>query len=110
MSVQPSAIPHAAELAALSAAAEQAARLLKMLSSEQRLLMLCRMAEGEATVGQLADGVGLAQSAASQHLGKLRALGIVGTRRDAQSIYYRITDPAAIEVIALLCKIYGPGT
>ncbi len=99
--------PSAADLAALGAAAEKVAGLLKMLGSEQRLLMLCRLAEGEASVGELAEAVGLAQSAASQHLGKLRAVGIVGTRRDAQSIYYRIADPAAKQVIALLCKVYG---
>ncbi len=103
-----SAPPTVTELAALSAAAETAAGLLKMLGSEQRLLMLCRLMDGEMSVGDLAATVGLTQSAASQHLGKLRAVGIVGARRDAQNIYYRLTDPAARQVIAVLCKVYGP--
>ncbi|MFI4976311.1 MAG: ArsR/SmtB family transcription factor [Caulobacterales bacterium] len=95
-----------AELAALEASASSAARLMKMLASEQRLILLCRLSEGEASVGDLAQHVGLAQSAASQHLAKLRAEGLVATRRDAQTIYYRLDDEAATRVIDLLCDIY----
>ena len=50
--------------------------------------------------------MGLAQSAASQHLAKLRAEGVVGTRREGQTIFYRLTDPAAARVIDTLCDIY----
>lgn len=103
----PSASPKSAELAALEASASSAARLLKMLASEQRLILLCRLGEGEASVGELAQHVGLAQSAASQHLAKLRAEGLVTTRRDAQTIYYRLSHEAAGRVIDLLCDIYG---
>jgi DNA-binding transcriptional ArsR family regulator len=99
--------PKTADLAALGASAEAAARLLKMLASEQRLLMLCRLVEGEAPVAELAQRAGLAQSAASQHLGKLRAVGVVATRRDAQSIYYRIADPSVVAVMTVLCSLYG---
>src|SRR5665213_3448485 len=96
-----------AELAALEASASAAARLLKLLASEQRLILMCRLGEGEASVGDLAQHVGLAQSAASQHLAKLRAEGLVATRRDGQTIYYRLADDSAARVIALLCDIYG---
>ena len=99
-------MPKPAELAELEARAAAAARLMKLMASEQRLIILCKLGEGECSVGQLAEHVGLAQSAASQHLAKLRAEGVVGTRRDGQTIYYRLTDPAAARVIDTLCDIY----
>lgn len=99
-------MPKPAELAELEASAAAAARLMKLMASEQRLIILCKLGEGECSVGQLAEHVGLAQSAASQHLAKLRAEGVVGTRRDGQTIYYRLTDPAAARVIDTLCDIY----
>lgn len=79
---------------------------MKLLSSEQRLILLCRLSEGECAVGELAKYVGLSQTAASQHLAKLRAEGVVATRREAQTIYYRLSDPAAVRVIDTLCSIY----
>ena len=85
---------------------EPAARLLKLLASEQRLLLLCRLVEGEASVGDLADHARLAPSAASQHLARMRAEGLVATRRDAQTIYYRLDDPAALRVLDTLRDIY----
>lgn len=102
-------VPHPTELAELTASAAAATRLLKMLASEQRLILMCRLSEGECSVGELAEHVGLAQAAASQHLAKLRAAGLVATRREAQTIYYRLSDPGAARVIDLLCDIYrGP--
>jgi DNA-binding transcriptional ArsR family regulator len=79
---------------------------MKLLANEQRLILLCRLGEGECPVGELAQHAGLAQSAASQHLAKLRAEGLVATRRHAQTIYYRLVDPATVRVIDLLCDIY----
>ncbi len=90
----------------LAASAHAAARLLKLLASEQRLLILCRLIAGEASVGDLAVHVGLAQSAASQHLAKMRAEGLVATRREAQTIFYRLADPAAVRVLETLCDVY----
>ena len=95
--------PEASELAH---SAQAAARLLKLLASEQRLLLLCRMIEGEASVGDLAEHARLAHSATSQHLAKMRAEGLVATRREAQTIYYRLADPAAVRVLDTLCEIY----
>ncbi|MDX5330064.1 MAG: metalloregulator ArsR/SmtB family transcription factor [Pseudomonadota bacterium] len=103
-------MPDPAELASLEASAAAAARLMKLMASEQRLIILCRLGEaGECSVGELAAHVGLAQSAASQHLAKLRTEGVVGTRRDGQTIYYRLIDPAAARVIDTLCDIYRGG-
>lgn len=103
----PAPTPNHDELAKLEASAASAARLLKMLASEQRLVLLCQLAEGEHSVNDLAQHVGLAQSAASQHLAKLRADGLVTTRREGQTIFYKLSDPAAIRVIDTLCDIYG---
>lgn len=96
----------AANFSVLEDCAQPAARLLKLLASEQRLLLLCRLIEGEASVGVLADHAGLAQSATSQHLAKMRAEGLVATRREGQTIHYRLDNPAAVEVLNALQKIY----
>jgi DNA-binding transcriptional ArsR family regulator len=98
--------PEPDELLELQASAAAAAQLMKLLSSEQRLLLLCRLIEGECPVGELSDYVRLAPSATSQHLAKLRAEGVVATRREGQTIYYRIGDPKAVRVIDTLCDLY----
>jgi len=98
--------PSSSELSELEDSAQAAARLLKLLASEQRLLLLCRLVEGETSVGVLAEHAKLAHSAASQHLAKMRAEGLVATRREAQTIYYRLNDPAAMRVLDTLCDIY----
>ncbi len=94
------------DLASFQASAAQAARLMKALSNERRLLILCQLADGERSVGSLQ--VGLSQSALSQHLALLREDGLVTTRRDAQTIYYRISNPAVLKVIGTLQAIYCP--
>lgn len=89
--------------------AASAAGLLKMLANENRLLILCRLATvREMAVHELAEAVHLSQSAVSQHLAKMREEGLVGTRRDAQTIYYRLADPNATRLLALLQDIYCP--
>lgn len=90
----------------LEASVQSATRLLKLLASEQRLLLLCRLVEGEASVGDLAAHAKMAPTATSQHLAKMRAEGLVATRREAQTVYYRLADPAAIRVLDTLCDIY----
>lgn len=87
--------------------AEEAARMLKLLANEQRLTVLCRLSAGEMSVSELGQHVPLTQSALSQHLAKLRAEGLVATRREAQTIYYRLDDPAVEQIIAVLCDVYG---
>jgi len=98
--------PTPSELSQLEGSAQAAARMLKLLASEQRLLILCKLIEGESSVSDLSAHVGLAQSATSQHLAKMRAEGLVATRREAQTIYYRLDDPAAIRMLDTLCEIY----
>ena len=88
--------------------AGEATRLLKALSNERRLMILCQLGDGERAVGELLPLVGLSQSALSQHLAVLREEGLVAGRREGVSILYRVADPAALKVIALLADIYCP--
>jgi ArsR family transcriptional regulator, virulence genes transcriptional regulator len=96
-------------LAAFERKAAEAATLLKLLANENRLLILCRLAQArEISVGELAAAVGLSQSALSQHLAKMREEGLLTTRRDAQTIYYRFKDRNAERLLNLLKSIYCP--
>ena len=94
-------------IADLERKAAEAAGLLKLLANENRLLILCRLAvAGEMSVNDLADAVGLSQSALSQHLAKMREEGLLATRREAQTVFYRIADPNAARLLALLKDLY----
>jgi len=94
------------DLAALAPKADKVAELLSALAHSKRLMAMCRMMDEEVSVGVLAEEVGLGQSALSQHLSKLRALGLVTTRRDGQTIYYRLASPEARELIGTLYRLY----
>lgn len=95
------------DLSALQHSASEVAALLRALGNERRLMLLCMLIErGECTAGELGDGVGLSPSATSQHLGKMRDEGLVASRREAQSVYYRIADPRTTRVISLLRDLY----
>jgi len=88
--------------------AARAAALLRLLGNEKRLMVLCQLADGELSVGELQARIGLSQSALSQHLALLREEGVVATRRQSQSIYYRIDDPSALRVIQTLAELFCP--
>jgi DNA-binding transcriptional ArsR family regulator len=96
-------------IAELERKAGEAAGLLKLMANENRLLILCRLfIAGEMSVTSLAKAVNLSQSALSQHLAKMRDDGLLATRRDAQTIYYRIADPNAARLLDQLKDIYCP--
>jgi DNA-binding transcriptional ArsR family regulator len=84
----------------------EAVQLMKALANEHRLLILCNLAEGEKSVGELNERVPLSQSALSQHLSVLRRDGLVATRREAQTVHYRLTNGPARKVIAALHETY----
>lgn len=89
--------------------AAEAAAFLKTISNENRLLLLCHLASvDEISVGDLNARVSLSQSALSQHLAKLREEGLVATRKEAQTVYYRIYDPRAQRILALLHDLFCP--
>jgi DNA-binding transcriptional ArsR family regulator len=96
--------PMAAE--EMKAHANDAARLMKALGNEQRLLILCNLLEGPMSVGELNARVALSQSALSQHLALLREGGLVETRRDARSIHYSLPAGPVMRVMAVLQDIY----
>ncbi|WP_374414745.1 ArsR/SmtB family transcription factor [Novosphingobium colocasiae] len=96
------------DLALFEESAGRAAALLRLLGNEKRLMILCQLADGELTVGTLQSRIGLSQSALSQHLALLREHGIVATRRESQTIHYRIADPAALRVIQTLAELFCP--
>ena len=87
----------------------EASEVLKAMASETRLKILCSLASGEMPVNQLADVTDQSSSAVSQHLSKLRAAGLVETRRDAQTIYYRCSGGVGRLLVDTLCDYYrGP--
>lgn len=86
--------------------ASDAAGLMSALGNESRLMILCMLAEGESSVGDLNAVIPLSQSALSQQLARLRREGLVNTRREAQTIYYSLQDGPAQQVINLLHDIY----
>ena len=88
---------------ALQARADHVAARLSLLANAKRLLILCELAKGERSVGALQQAVGLGQSALSQHLSKLREAGMVATRRESQTIHYRIDDP---DVQVMMSALY----
>jgi len=94
-----------AGLAELKERAGGMAARLKLLSHPERLLMLCRMDEGEVSVNALVEMTGLSQSAVSQHLSLLRAEGIVATRAQAQTRWYSLHDKTVRAIIHALCDI-----
>jgi ArsR family transcriptional regulator len=96
------------DISRFEASATEAAKLLRALANERRLMILCQLSGGERSVGELQPLVGLSQSALSQHLAVLREDGVVATRRDGQTIWYRIADPAAVRVVETLAEIFCP--
>lgn len=89
--------------------AEAAAGMLAALANPRRLMILCSLVEGEKSVGELNQKIHLSQSALSQHLARLRAENLVDTRRESQTIYYRISEPVVYDLISQLHARYCTG-
>jgi DNA-binding transcriptional ArsR family regulator len=100
--------PELVKIGAMVGCVEEAARLLRLLANERRLLILCFLAtSGEMSVGALVEALGLSQSALSQHLAKLRREGLVHYRRESQTLIYRLADPRTVRVLSVLKDIFG---
>lgn len=89
----------------IQADARAAADLMRVLANEHRLQVLCTLRTGELSVSQLAERIGLSQSALSQHLARLRSDRIVATRRQGQTIFYSIADPDALTLVEALAGV-----
>ena len=90
----------------LRSAAAQAVAALKLLANEDRLLLLCQLSQGEMCVSELELKLGIRQPTLSQQLGVLRTEGVVSTRRQGKNIYYSVADPAMLEIVAVLYRLY----
>jgi DNA-binding transcriptional ArsR family regulator len=96
------------DITVLSAAADEASEFLKSLASPVRLRLLCTIIGREASVGELAEALGVRQSVVSQHLALLRKDGLVRTRRDGQMIWYALADHRVVAFMALLQDTFCP--
>lgn len=88
----------------LQGSARRVASLLKAMSNPARLIILCEIAEGERSVGELERAVGLGQSSISQHLAVLRGEAVVSSRRVRQTVLYSL---ASKEVVALMATLHA---
>ena len=96
------------DLVKLHAAAGEACKLLKVLSSPDRMLLLCQMTRGEFSVKEIETITGILQPKLSQQLTVLRKERLVSTRRDGKQIFYSISSNEALEVLQVLYKLYCP--
>lgn len=97
------------DLSRFAGQAAVAVSVLKSIAHEGRLLVLCYLSEaGEMSVGDLVNRIGLSQSALSQHLAKLRAEGLVATRKEAQTVFYRVADDKVLTLLGMLHDLYCP--
>lgn len=97
------------DFTAMATNVDQAEQLLKILANKNRLMILCSLQDTEMSVSQLNQAVPLAQSALSQHLATLRKANIVATRRDGQTIYYRVTDQSTVHLLGTLYGLFCKG-
>jgi ArsR family transcriptional regulator len=99
---------HRIDPALLRQAAGQAVAMLKALGNEDRLLLLCQLAQGELCVSDLEEALDIRQPTLSQQLGVLRNEGLVTTRRDGKRIFYSVADERAMRLLGLLYDLYCP--
>ena len=96
----------ALDLQAMREHAGQAVAMLKLLGNEDRLLLLCQMAECERTVGELQELTGIEQPTLSQQLGVLRRDGVVETRREGKFIWYQLADSRALQLMQAVHQLF----
>ena len=94
------------DLTQMTKAADRASALMKTLGHKGRLMVLCQLAGGEKSVGELSESLGIPQSPLSQHLSRMRKEGLVGTRREAQTIFYSLKADDAGKIIECLYGLY----
>ncbi len=86
--------------------AREATSFLKAIANEHRLMILCLLAEGERSVGELEELLELRQPTLSQQLARLRSDDLVNTRRDGKSIHYSLSSPETQKVVQLLYELF----
>jgi DNA-binding transcriptional ArsR family regulator len=94
------------DLERMTGSARRAADFLKALAHQSRLLSLCILAEGEKSVSELEEILNLRQPTVSQQLARLRADGLVSTRRDGKIVYYNLASEEARTVIGAIYDVF----
>ena len=94
------------DLDEMGKSADRASALMKTLGHRDRLMILCQLADGEKSVGQIADLLEISQSPLSQHLSRMRKEGLVDTRREAQTIYYSLKSGEASRIVEVLYELF----
>ena len=84
---------------------DRSAAIAKALADAKRLCVVERLADGERSVSDLSRDVGCQVPNMSQHLAVLRSAGIVATRREGSTVFYRLADPNVLEVYRLLQQV-----
>lgn len=90
----------------MRSSAQKASDMMKLLGHPHRLMILCELNLGERSVSELSEKINIGQSPLSQHLARMRHEGVVSTRRNAQTVYYSLTEGAASQLIQVLYDIY----
>ena len=85
---------------------ETASRSLKAMSHPLRLMILCKLGEEEFSVQDIVDNVGTSQSNISQHLAILRDKGILSARKDANKVFYKVTDFKTLKLIDMMREVF----
>lgn len=98
--------PCGIDLQRLRGAAARVVGVLKLLANEERMLLLCQLSRTEMCVGELESALGIHQPTLSQQLAVLRNEGAVSTRKQGKHVYYRVADPALLEILSLLYRTY----
>jgi len=94
------------DLNQMAQSASRASSLMKTLGHKDRLMILCHLADGEKSVGQIADLLEIPQSPLSQHLSRMRKEGLVKTRREAQTIYYSLMSGEVSRIVEVLYELF----
>lgn len=98
-----------ADMTGMAYKADTVSAFLKGLANGHRLMILCRLSQGECSVGELIEATGLAQTSMSQHLAKLKSEGLVDYRREHRTLHYFIDHPAVLEVMTVLYRHFCGG-
>lgn len=85
---------------------ERASRSLKAMSHPLRLKILCTLGDHEVSVQEIVEHVGTSQSNISQHLAILRDKGILASRKDANRVFYRVSDARTLRLIGMMREVF----
>jgi ArsR family transcriptional regulator len=85
---------------------ERASRSLKAMSHPLRLKILCTLGDKEVSVQDIVEQVGTSQSNISQHLAILRDKGILTSRKDANRVFYRVSDNRTLQLIVMMRQVF----